>query len=157
MLPEEVLLQIFSFCDILSLVNLNLVCKKFHELINDNLLWKNKYQLNFNNLISTEYQNSFKTYFKNEYNLFKNWCEFRCKDKSINFQRFIRSFSYHDNIIYSGFFNGNIGYYNLLTNEIKKLTAHLDQVIAIDVDKDFLISGSGPPYWLDRESVDLTL
>lgn len=141
MLPDEILIQIFSKCDIISLLNLNLTCKKFHNLIKDDLLWKKNYNKTF-----LEY----KQIFLKEYNLFNNWNQLKCYHYLNPFYGYIRSIVCKNNKVYVGTQNGKIACYLPINNRIIHIDhSNHEQIVAIDADEKLLVAGSGSPYWIN--------
>lgn len=111
--PREMVRTIFSFLDHRSLVSVNRVCKKFHEIASDDALWKP---------LCLDYQSEPETYqdsWKSRFKIIKNWLERDAKIQNFFYTAgqeeivFINSVPY----IFRTYLSGSLYFDNLLNKQ----------------------------------------
>ena len=172
-LPDELLVAIFSLLDVRSLCAARRVCKAWRTCSSDPVLWYRQYARAFGDtdaetprellrhahtasMRSFEWDRAFAEQYLDDRRVAQNWMMGvgRCAEY-VQFQSFVRSFSFRRDQIAVGFFDGTVCAYKFGSGAVRVFReSHLDQVVAIDLDDDVIVSGSGPPFWLDRVSVD---
>jgi WD40 repeat protein len=156
MFPKEVLLRLFSYLDVASLTNAIKVCRRWYECGRDQKLWIRLHSDTFDDPLLGDPYTFFQVEYQRQLQIQRNWENpKRYHEPTVYSQSgsFIRSVAIHENQIVTGTFEGSVILWEN-GNIINSTRAHTDQVCTVDIDEEVIVSGSGPPYWLDRNTVD---
>jgi len=72
-LPCEILLTIFDYCDVIDLLRISQVCKRFHDIVHMNVTWIKKGE---RSLVTNQMSERFRKRFVRLYLIFISTSEF---------------------------------------------------------------------------------